>query len=267
MSSTELAIREEPTAVLLTERQLNLIAKTDFVPKSMRNNIPAVLACVARGRAMGIPDMVALNGIAIIEGKATLSAELMVAIVRGHGHSISGDVTAKSAIVRGRRKDNGDTMTAEFNVEMAEAAGLLGKANWKKHPDDMMWARAVSKLCRRLFADCFAGGTYAPEDLVESSNWTDEDEVTADEVIDLPGASVQEAEAAGEPLPVPAASAGAEIATEAQQRLIRVKADQAGLDDDARHALIERVTGQPSSKLVPRQLVDAVLAAIAGGAG
>jgi hypothetical protein len=61
--------------------------------------------------------------------------------------------------VRGRRRDNGDTMTAEFTHEMAVAAGLAGKQNYKKHPDDMMWARAVSKLCRRLFADCFAGGT------------------------------------------------------------------------------------------------------------
>lgn len=176
--TVELALREEPQAVMLTTPQLRLIANTDFVPKSMRGNIGAVLACVARGRAMGIPDMVALNGIAIIEGKATLSAELMVAIVREHGHSITGDVSATSAVVRGRRRDNGDEMTAEFTTAMAEAAGLLGKSNWRRHPDDMMWARAVSKLCRRLFADCFAGGTYTPEDIA------DHVDVTADEVLD-----------------------------------------------------------------------------------
>ncbi len=178
-ATLELALREEPQAVMLTHHQLVVIANTDFVPKGLRGNVPAVLACVARGRAMGIPDMVALNGIAIIEGKATLSAELMVAIVREHGHSITGDVTPTGATVRGKRRDNGDTMSAEFNLEMAQAAGLVGKANWKKHPDDMMWARAVSKLCRRLFADCFAGGTYTPDDLGP-------DETTADEVIDEP---------------------------------------------------------------------------------
>ncbi len=195
-ASLELALRDEPQAVMLTNQQLIVIANTDFVPKSMRGKVPQVLACVARGRAMGIPDMVALNGIAIIEGKATLSAELMVAIVREHGHSITGDVTATSARVRGKRRDNGDTMTAEFNMEMAKQADLLNKFNWKKHPDDMMWARAVSKLCRRLFADCFAGGTYTPEEAAVVDEWP-----TADEVIDdvRPDFPVPVEHGAGEP--------------------------------------------------------------------
>lgn len=174
--NVELAIREEPAAVMLTNRQLQVIANTDFVPKALRGNVPAVLACVARGRAMGIPDMVALNGIAIIEGKATLTAELMEGIVRAHGHSITGTVTATEAVLRGKRKDNGDEMEVRFDLEMAERAGLLNKMSWKKHPDDMLFARAVSKLCRRLFADCFAGGTYVPEEVGP----------TADEVIDDP---------------------------------------------------------------------------------
>ncbi len=180
-ATLDLALRDEPQAVMLTNPQLTVIANTDFVPKGIRGNVPAVLACVARGRSMGIPDMVALNGISIINGKATLSAELMVAIVREHGHSITGEVTTTSAKVRGRRRDNGDAMTAEFSMAMAKEAGLLEltkdgkKTPWHRFPDDMMWARAVSKLCRRLFADCFAGGTYTDE---EASD------LTADEVLD-----------------------------------------------------------------------------------
>src|SRR6188472_1166982 len=119
-ATLELALRKAPEAVMLTPPQIMVIAQTEFVPKSMRGNVPKVLACIARGRAMGIPDMVAVNGIDIIEGKASLSAELMVAIVREHGHSITGDVTANGAVVKGKRRDNGDEMTAEFNREMAE---------------------------------------------------------------------------------------------------------------------------------------------------
>ncbi len=191
-----LAMRDEPQAVMLTNAQLNVIANTEFVPKSMRGNVPKVLACVARGRAMGIPDAVALGGIDIIEGKATISAELMCAIVRLHGHSITGSVDANGAKVTGKRRDNGDTMTGEFNREMAETAGLLNKQNWKRHPDDMMWARAVSKLCRRLFADCFAGGTYAPEDMQPTADetmdgdWeaTDAGGLTEPGIVDVPEA-------------------------------------------------------------------------------
>lgn len=174
--TTAIAIRDETSAVMLTNAQLKMIANTSFVPAAFRGKVPEVLACVATGRALGLPDMTSLRGIHVIEGKATLSAELMVAIVRGHGHSITGTVGEKEAIVRGRRADNGDEMEAAFTTAMAEKAGLTGKQNWKRHPDDMMWARAVSRLCRRLFADCFAGASYVPEEV----------EATADETLDEP---------------------------------------------------------------------------------
>ncbi len=203
-ATLELALRDEPQAVMLTQHQLIVIANTDFVPKGLRGNVPAVLACVARGRAMGIPDMVALNGISIIEGKATLTAELMSAIAREHGHSITGDVSATRAVARGKRGDNGDTMTAEFTMEMAETAGLLNKFNWKKHPDDMLWARAVSKLCRRLFADCYAGGTYTPEEMEVPDTF---EEITAEEVIDEPS----DRPGTGTPEESPAVGAGEKV--------------------------------------------------------
>lgn len=174
--TTELAIREETSAVILTNAQLQMIANTSFVPAAFRGKVPEVLACVATGRALGLPDMTSLRGIHVIEGKATLSAELMIAIVRGHGHSVTGSVGETAATVKGRRADNGDEMEATFTMDMAAAAGLTNKQNWKRHADDMLWARAVSKLCRRLFADCFAGATYVPEEV----------EMTADELLDLP---------------------------------------------------------------------------------
>jgi hypothetical protein len=89
----------------------------------------------------------------------------MVMLVRKQGHSITGEVTAGSATVMGMRKDNHDAMTVTWTLEMAERAGLLGKQNWRKYPESMLWARAASQLCRMLFADCFAGGTYTPEEI------------------------------------------------------------------------------------------------------
>jgi hypothetical protein len=56
-------------------------------------------------------------------------------------------------------------MTVEWTMAMAERAGLASKQNWRKYPEAMLWARAVSQLCRELFADCFAGATYTPEEL------------------------------------------------------------------------------------------------------
>jgi hypothetical protein len=135
----------------------------------LRGNLPAILACVATGRELGIGDMAALKAIHIIDGKATFSAELMVQLVRRAGHSIVGEVTEGSATVTGTRADNGDTMKSTWTLEMAARAGLVKKQNWVKYPEAMLWARAASQLCRMLFADCFAGATYTPEELEEVS--------------------------------------------------------------------------------------------------
>lgn len=164
MTGTDVAVRDRQS-VALTNEQLKYIAHTEFVPPGLRGNLPAILACVATGRELGIGDMVALKQIHIIDGKATFSAELMVQLVRRRGHSITGEVDDGSATVTGKRADNGDEMTSTWTLAMAERAGLLNKGNWKKYPEAMLWARAASQLCRMLFADCFAGATYTPEEL------------------------------------------------------------------------------------------------------
>lgn len=156
MTGQNLALRNE---------ELEVISRTEFVPRGLRGNMPAILACVATGRALGLDDMASLRSIHIVDGQATFSAELMVQLVRKAGHSITGEFADGSSTVRGRRADNGDEMAVTWTMAMAERAGLAGKANWKKYPESMLWARAVSQLCRMLFADCFAGSTYTPEEI------------------------------------------------------------------------------------------------------
>src|SRR5678815_5921249 len=110
MSGQAISVRENPPQTVLSNDQLKYIATTEFVPTGLRGNLPAILACVATGRALGIDDMTAIRSIHIIEGKATFSAELMVMLVRWRGHSITGEVAEGKATVTGKRADTGDTM-------------------------------------------------------------------------------------------------------------------------------------------------------------
>lgn len=244
-----LELRETAVPVALSSDQLNFISRTEFVPQGLRGNLPAILACVTTGRELGLGDMTSLRSIHIIDGKATFSAELMVQLVRKAGHSITGDVSAEQATVVGKRNDNGDTMTVTWTLAMADRAGLTGKSNWKKYPETMLWARAVSQLCRMLFADCFAGASYTPEELGAG-------DVTANELQDEP---VRLPEALVDENP----DGLSFIASPKQQLLVLARANEAGLDDDARHALLERVTGNPSTKSLMAEEVDRVLSEIA----
>lgn len=163
MTGQALEVREQQIARLDPD-QLKYIASTEFVPKSYRGNLPAIMACVATGRELGIGDLEALRSIYVVDGKPTLSAELMVRLVRRRGHSIRGEFNPESVTATGRRGDNGDEMTVTWTMEMAKRAGLSGKDNWKRYPEALLWARAASQLCRMLFPDVVAGVHYTDDE-------------------------------------------------------------------------------------------------------
>lgn len=234
---------------VLTNDQLQYIARTEFVPPGLRGNLPAILACVATGRAIGIADMTALRSIHIIDGKATFSAELMVQLVRRRGHSIVGSVTDGEATVTGTRVDNGDAMTVTWTSGMAERAGLLKKSNWAKYPESMLWARAASQLCRMLFADCFAGATYTPEEIGdEASLPEDEAPLLASSVgepeggtLDAPASSVSQTNGDDTPAGtvVESASPTVKLASDARKRKLNVLVGQ--LRDEGGHITTEQI--------------------------
>jgi RecT family len=149
----------------LETEQIKYISSTEFVPKSYRNNLPAIMACLAYGRELGLGDMEALRSINIIDGKPSMGAETMVRLVRRRGHSITGVYQDGEVVAHGKRADNSDEITVRWTREMAERAGLLKKDNWQKYPESMLWARAVSQLCRMLFPDCLSGLVYTPDEV------------------------------------------------------------------------------------------------------
>jgi hypothetical protein len=173
----------------ITTEQIRYIANTEIVPKHLRGNPQKIVATILKGRSLGLDDMSSLTAIHIIEGKAGLAAETMVSLVRKRGHSITFDVKpGASCAVTGTRKDNGDTGSVTWTMQMAKDAGLAGKDNWKRYPDAMLWNRAVSQLCRMLFADVLMGTSYSPDELEEIA---ERGRVTA-AVSDLPAIEEQQ---------------------------------------------------------------------------
>lgn len=130
-------------------------------------NESKIFMILLAARELGIPPMQALNrGINVIQGNVELSSRLMAAMIRRAGHSITvKECNNKICILEGKRSDNGDSFTCQFSMEDAAKAGLANKDNWKKYTEDMLYARAMSRLGRRLFADvigtCYVEGEIA----------------------------------------------------------------------------------------------------------
>lgn len=146
------------------------LARSNLVSPSLRGKPADVQLILLAAHDLGITATQALAKIHVIEGKPSMSAELMVALVLRDGHRIGMvEATSTVAVAYGQRMRNGQPdgveCRMEFTIDEAKTAGLTSKDVWKKYPKAMLWARAVSQLCRMVFPDVLAGVSYVPEEL------------------------------------------------------------------------------------------------------
>lgn len=156
-------------AAPVTWRTLTAIADTEMVNATLRGRPYAMYAALLYGRELGIGPIQSLQHVAIIDGSAVLSAELMLSRFRHAGHTLKIlRADDKAVALEGKRGDNGDTAEVVYELEDAVAAGLVDlddKGNpkrrtktdkplpWERYTADMLWARAVTRLVRRLAPD------------------------------------------------------------------------------------------------------------------
>jgi hypothetical protein len=142
------------------------LAPTPFVPKDLRNNPEAVMAAILRSHELGISALHGLSQIHIIEGRPSLAAELMRALVLAQGHEIWVEESTNTRVTLCGQRTGGSHVTkVTWTQDDAKAAGLAGKQNWTKYPRAMLLARATGELCRLAFADVLAGMSYTAEEV------------------------------------------------------------------------------------------------------
>lgn len=172
-----------PTTVLpspgeweATMTMARTIAGTPFVPVAYRGQPEAVVAAILYGREIGLGPMQALQKIHMIDGKPSLSADLMLAQMRRGGLVIlSSESTGEHAVIHARRNDTGEEATVEWTLaeartipakERGQNIMLADKGTWRAYPADMLWARCVGRLARRLGSDLLGGvALYSSEEM------------------------------------------------------------------------------------------------------
>jgi len=124
------------------------------------------LLIAATGRDLGLSYTAALRLFHVIDGKPSLSADGMVAIVLASGqcdYFETCESTSEVATVKTRRKGRSER-TMSFTLAEAQKAGLSNRGNWGKYPAAMLRARAKSALARDVYPDLLAG-IYDPDEL------------------------------------------------------------------------------------------------------
>lgn len=127
----------------------------------------AILSTVMAGRELGLQAMASLRGFHIIEGKPTLAADLIRALViRSEKAKFfrCAERTAERATFETQRGDD-PPVSLTYSVEDAKTAGLVKPGGaWIKSPADQCVARASAKLARLVYPDV-VHGIYAHEEL------------------------------------------------------------------------------------------------------
>ena len=158
--STEIALSDQI-------QKAKLLADSSILPESYRQKPSNLLWAMELADALDVSLAQAITGITVIQGKPTMSAEMMRALVLRAGHRFTvTEMTDKAVTVTVARKEWPDDVQ-QFTFSMADAqhAGLAKSATYQKHPKAMLLARATSMACRAVFPDVVSGMGYVPEEL------------------------------------------------------------------------------------------------------
>lgn len=142
------------------------LAKTSFVPASLRGRPDDITAAILTGQELGLQPMASLRAMDVIQGTPALRAHAMRGLVQSRGHSVQlVESTGDRCVMRGRRKGETEWQMVEWTITRAERLGLTGKDQWKKQPTTMLIARATGEICRLIAADVLYAAPYVAEEL------------------------------------------------------------------------------------------------------
>lgn len=169
-------------------KNAQVLADADLLPKEYRNKPANILLAIQTGAPLGFGVLESINGIHIISGKPTMSADLIQASVRRAGHKlrITGDATyAEATLIRADDPDF--EFKTRWDMAKATTAGLLSNPTWKKYPAAMLRSRAITEVARMGAADALHGIIYSPEELGADVSETGEPvEATLEPIRDEP---------------------------------------------------------------------------------
>lgn len=142
--------------------------KTRMLPSSISTPEAAAII-VLKGRELGLSFMTSIAHIHVINGKPSMSAELIQGLARKNLPGLviniieSDDKVAKIEFIRPEKGAKPYVQT--FTMDQAVAAKLTAKDVWKQYPAAMLWSRAVTAGLRKVCPEALMGVSYTAEEL------------------------------------------------------------------------------------------------------
>lgn len=160
------------------------LAPSTILPTAYRGNAANAFVAAETGAALGLEPLQALASIAVINGRAALSSDLMAAVIRRAGHTLRIVENSPESVTATliRADDKKFEFTVTWDKDKATKAGLWGqKGPWSQYPTQMLRARAITEVARQGAPEALMGMIYSPEDF--GATITDTGEVIEAEIV------------------------------------------------------------------------------------
>lgn len=242
--SNELTVRQDVITNLEDVRNVaRLLAASNYFADAKGSNEAAIAQLATKvlaGREMGFAPFASVNGIHVIQGKPTVSANLMAAAVKGSGrYDYRVRQMDDSAVsIEFFERAGGKLESLGVSTFTAEDAKKAGTQNMAKFARNMLFARAMSNGVRWYTPDVFSGNSvYTPDEL-----GADVDD--NGDVIDVTPAPAPVAQPEPDEAPeLDMRNVETLITSEILKQLNVLGSKLYGADwDDKRHALVEHIT-------------------------
>lgn len=175
-----LVVGNRPAAIVPTDmdsayRLAKAVCLAGMAPKGMETPEKCMIA-IMRGLEVGLTPFMALDKIAIVNGRPTIWGDGAIGLVRGSGlceyirEQIEGTGEARVAVCEAKRRHEPEPVRRTFSVADAKKAGLWGKQGpWQQYPERMLQMRARAFALRDGFADVL-GGLYLREEIEDTAS-------------------------------------------------------------------------------------------------
>lgn len=222
------------------------LAPSTILPTAYRGNAANAFVAAETGAALGLEPLQALASIAVINGRATLSSDLMAAVIRRAGHTLRIVENSPESVTATliRADDRKFEFTVTWDKDKAVKAGLWGQRGpWSQYPTQMLRARAITEVARQGASEALMGMIYSPEDF--GATITDTGEVLEAEVIDdTPTPAPSKPRPASKPAAAPAQPAPLDKPLTPAQASVAKGLQTLSFTQDAYTALCKRCLGQ-----------------------
>lgn len=221
------------------------IAAAGIVPDIYRGNAANAFIAAETGIALGLEPLQALQSITVVKGKATLSSDLMAAVIRGAGHKLrvteNGPESVTVTLIR--RDDPDFKYTVTWDREKATRAGLWGqKGPWSQYPTQMLRARAISEVARQGASETLMGMIYTPEDF--NTTVTDTGDIVEAEIVHTDTPDPAKPKPAAKPAAAPTQITPLDMPITPAQASVAKGLQTLSFTQDAYTALCKRCLGQ-----------------------